>query len=211
MKAILGITRFYESFLKYLRTHDVKHRTAPLQFTGKLEDYLVKEFASHLFHASQGRRFAKVNLGGRGEQKIDIAILAGQRDVEALVEAKYLRNRHRLSDDPRGAMDEITPTLRSLRKQLALKPGEMHGFHQLHLRGRSAKVYGLVFASYTRTASEPDDSESFFHRVREKAAEFGIRHYDLPRPQLWPGYQEERVEILGVQWVATLLVGLWRL
>jgi hypothetical protein len=102
---------------------------------------------------------------------VDIAILrgtpSGEAVVESFLEAKYIMNRHRGSHKPLGAMDQLKTTLRSLQDQLELNPGTTHGFHRVRLSARSTKVYGLVFASYTRREGESDKSSEFFGRSSE--------------------------------------------
>jgi hypothetical protein len=215
MKGKRGVISLYDGFRLHLRTPAVRERVIPLQFAGRIEDYLVKEFVSYLHHASLGRRFAQTNQGCSGQQKVDIAILrgtpSGEAVVESFLEAKYIMNRHRRSDKPWGAMDQLRTTLDSLQHQLELKPKAEHGFHRVRLSARSTKVYGLVFASYTRREDESDESSKFFGRVLELAAAHGMRYHDLERPYFRPVYQDEPVTILGEKWSASLKIGLWRL
>jgi hypothetical protein len=211
MHAKRGVTSFYYGFRRYLGMPEVKSRVCPLQFTGRLEDYLVKEFVSYIVTASGGLRFAEVNQGLSGQQKVDIAILRAGDQVEALIEAKYLMNRHRRSRNIKSAMDELSTSLGGLRRQLALIPGRSHGFRELRLSARSARVYGLVFASYTMRRDEPDLKDEFFTRILQKAAAYGMRYHDLPRPYLRSAYEDEEIDLLSERWWASLRLGLWRL
>ena len=69
----IGVTELYYSFLKHLKNEE--KRIAPLQLTGKIEDYLVKEFAYHIYKESAGTAFALTNLGNKGGRRIDLCLL----------------------------------------------------------------------------------------------------------------------------------------
>ena len=214
MPRIQGIAPLYYEFTKYLGLPEVRDRVAPLQLVGRMEDYLVKEFARYILRASDGRRFVESNSGRRGEQKVDLVVLRAAADggeiLEALVEAKYFRNRHRRSSHCTDAMDEIRGSLRSLQSQLRLRPVTVHGTHPVKLRARRFRVYGLVFASYARLSSEPNRKPDFFARVLREAQEFGLRYHDLPKPYFRHAYEDIPVDALGARWLVTLRVGLWR-
>lgn len=106
MPATTGLTKIYYRFIKHLSKPSVKLRIAPLQLVGKIEDYMTKEFVFHIHRESEGRRFAIVNSGSKGEPKIDISVIKaanGGHQAESLVEAKYFRNRHRLPPQGYGS------------------------------------------------------------------------------------------------------------
>lgn len=121
-----------------------------------MEDMLVKEFAYHIWHESQGNRYPLTNVGNKGEQKFDIVILRGRLgekkkesesscEVCTLVEAKYVQRRHRAFEG--NANDETMGALKSLGHQLGkFKSGRHYGF-PVKLQARKRDVYGLVIAS----------------------------------------------------------------
>ena len=109
-----GITQLFYAYLKYLKKQ--KEKIALLQLTGRLEDYLVKEF---IYFVYQNGMFAITNVGSKNEQKVDICLLEGDLNhcvIYGMIEAKYIRNIHRFWES--AATDEITPTLHSLKQQL---------------------------------------------------------------------------------------------
>lgn len=106
----LGVTQLFYGFRGYLARPSVRRRVAAVQLTGRVEDYLVKEFVYYVAAETRGRRFCEVNSGRHGQQKVDIVLLklrGGNEISEAFVEAKFVRNRHRRSGDPKDALDEL--------------------------------------------------------------------------------------------------------
>jgi hypothetical protein len=210
----IGIISLSNSFLRYLRTPSVRRRIAPLQLAGRLEDYLVKEFMRHVFHASNDTRFCEVNLGNKLERRVDIAFVrsdsGGNEVVETLIEAKYLQNRGHRSGLDHDKYDEIKPTLSDLRDQLRLRPRLRHGRYKAKLRARTVRVYGLVFASYVHRVGEPDRKKRFIKRVLSAGKDFKLQFHDLPRPYLRSAYEDYPITVLGEKWEVTLRGGLWR-
>jgi hypothetical protein len=209
----LGITQLFYGFREYLGRPSVRRRVAAVQLAGRAEDYLVKEFVHYVAAETGGRRFCEVNLGRRGQQRVDVVLtkVQGHKEVsEAFVEAKFVRNRHRRGGHPLGALDELGSTLGSLRAQLRLAPRRTHGSHSVALRARTAKVYGLVFASYAHRADEDDASVKFFPRILEEAHRRGLRYHDLPKPYFRTAFEDQPVAVLGHKWLVSLRLGLWR-
>lgn len=214
MSATTGLTKNYYSFLRHLGRPSVKRRIAPLQLVGKIEDYLTKEFASHIHCESEGRRFVIVNSGSKGEPKIDMAVIkpaTGGHQAEALVEAKYFRNRHRLSPHDMSAVDEHIQSIRELSKQISFVPLETQGLHSVGLRSRTTKVYGLVFVSYTRPDDADDRKDKYFSSFLKSAGNFGFHYHDLKKPYLRSAYEDSPTTVLGMKWRITLRIGLWRM
>jgi len=213
-RASFGVISLSNSFLRYLRTISVRRRIAPLQLAGRIEDYLVKEFMQFVFHESKGSRFCETNFGLRSEQRIDIVFVRGgpgrEEVVEALIEAKYLRNRGHRSGTDHDKHDEILSTLADLRKQLRLRPGPQHRKRRVKIRARTVRVYGLVFASYARKAVEPDRKKEFFAKVLKVANELTLQYHDLPKPYFHSAYEDQVVTVFGEKWKVTLRGGLWR-
>lgn len=214
MPATTGTTKLYYGFLRHLAKPSVKRRIAPLQLAGKIEDYLTKEFVAYILNESEGSRFAIVNSGRKGEPKIDMAVIrSGRRGhvAEAFIEAKYFRNRHRLLEKDMGAIDEHSTSLKELETQAGYLPSETHGQHAVLLRARTAKVYGLVFASYTRPDRAEDRKEEYFSSFLAAAAGFGFRYHDLHRPYMRSAFEDHPAMVLGERWRISLRCGLWRL
>ena len=164
---VTGIIRLYYEFLDHLRKPENASRIAPLQLAGKIEDYLTKEFASYIVAASCGSRYVVVNSGLRNEPKIDMALLKVDNEnhkiltAKHLIEAKYFRNRHRISEIDGDSEDEFSTSFCDFRRQLAFIPGTMHGYHGVKLRARVPMVYGLALVSYTRRTQDPDQKTIF--------------------------------------------------
>ncbi len=206
-----GVISLSNGFLRYLKTNPVRRRIAPLQLAGRIEDYLVKEFMQFVFRESKGARFCETNLGLRSEQKVDISIVrrgTGLHDtIEALIEAKYIRNGGRRSGPDFGKVDEIGSTISDLSRQLRLRPRDQHGKRRVKTRARTVRVYGLVFASYARKAGERDRKEEFFAQVLQVAEEHNLQYHDLPRPYLRKTYEDYPITVFGEKWRLTLRGG----
>jgi hypothetical protein len=219
-----GIDRLYSAFKKSLRVNP--KRVASLQVVSRLEEYLTKEFCSVIFLKSEMAILPLTSPGKRADRrKIDLALLEGdlsealdkrtaksQRDklvIRAFAEVKYLRNRHRFGYS--NAKDEIHPILSNLSKQLGrFDLGEYAGY-RVNLRGHRKDIYGLVLVSHVRRRHEDDDQKAFVRWVRQCGSQHGLRHWDLPEPQLDLVYANEPVTILRGKFNASLYAGLWRL
>ena len=76
MNKSLGATKFFYGFLRRLGKE--RSRIAPLQLSGRLEDYLVHEFIYYVYSSSNGARFAYNESGKANEQKVDISVESGR-------------------------------------------------------------------------------------------------------------------------------------
>jgi hypothetical protein len=208
-----GITQLYYKYIGHLR--DRKEFIAPLQLTGRLEDYLVHEFIACAYRESGGKLLGLSNVGSRGEQKFDIAFIQGSSPrspvIIGLVEAKYLRNAHRLSEID-SAKDEIATTLKDLQRQVRRFDKDKHAGIPVYLRSRNKEVYGLVLVSYTKPVdhSQRKDKEEFYKFVKKRAVERRLRFLDYETPELNSVYEDEAVAALGTRYHASLRAGLWR-
>ncbi len=219
-----GIDRLYNAFKRSLRAN--RKKVAPLQVVSRLEEYLTKEFCSVIFSKSNMAILPLTSPGQRADRrKIDMALLEGdlskaldkrtpksQRDklvIRAFIEVKYLCNRHKFGYS--DAQDDFHPILRNLSQQLGrFDLGEYAGY-RVDLRGHRKDIYGLVLASYVRRRHEDDDQKVFVRRVRNCGSQHGLRHWDLPDPQLDLVYANVPVTILRGEFNASLYAGLWRL
>ncbi len=214
MPRVIGITRLYYGYLKHLAKPSTLRRIAPLQLVGKIEDYLVKEFATFVSNSSESTRFCIVNSGNKNEPKIDLALIKRSKSgyvAEALIEAKYFRNRHRLSKTDLDAVDEHKQSLVELKKQLSYTPEATLGFHEVKLRSKSTKIYGLVFVSYARPSHAEDRKTEYFAQFLQKSEEHGFQYHDLKKPYLRSIYEDKPINVLGQQWLVTLRGALWRI
>ena len=212
MSKSLGVTRFFYGFIKHLG--EERNKIASLQLSGRLEDYLVHEFIYYVYSSSNGSRFAFTNMGKANEQKVDIVITSGsyeKKSIRAMIEAKYLRNRHRFSKN--NAEDEITTTLRSLKKQLHKFAEGKHAGLPVKLSSTRQDIYGLVFASYVSFSQEEsnDDKERFFSKCLSEASKLGFRYHDLHKPYWRTAFEDEKIEALKTSLTISLRAGLWRL
>jgi hypothetical protein len=219
-----GIGGLYSAFKESLRTNRTK--LACLQVVSRLEEYLTKGFCSVIFLKSELAILPLTNPGQRSDRrKIDMALLEGdlsealdkrtaksQRGklvIRAFVEVKYLRNRHRFGYS--NAKDETDPILKNLSEQLGRFDLREYAGYRVNLRGHRKDIYGLVFVSHVRRRHEDDDREAFVQWVRQCGSKHGLRHWDLPKPQLDLVYANEPVSILRGEFNASLYAGLWRL
>jgi len=206
-----GVTQLYYGYVVHLGSR--KEFIAPLQLTGRLEEFLVHEFIGYSYAASGKELLGLSNLGNRSEQKYDIAFVKGKspqsKVIVGLVEAKYLGNAHRL-DGIDTAKDEVATTLKDLRRQLHRVGEASHAGIPVRLKSRNKEVYGLVFVSYTKPMSEPDGKEAFYTFVKRRAQERGFRFLDYETPQLNSVYEDVNVEVLGKIYSVSLRAGLWR-
>lgn len=206
-----GVIELYYSFLKNLE--EEKDKIAVLQLTGKIEDYLVKEFIYHVYYPTKGKVFALGNLGNRGERKIDICLLKG-RSVDnsviyGLIEAKYLRNKHRISDY--DATDEIYTSLKRLYEQIGTFKSTKHGGYDVQLSALSKNIYGLVFVSYvTKNDKDKQGKKDFYNKILKKAGKF-FRYHDLSKPYFRPIFDDIYVKVLNTDYYISLKAGLWRI
>ena len=123
-----GITDMYDSFLEYLG--EQKEKISVLQLSGKIEDFLVKEFVYYVYKKTEGKNFVLTNYGSKEEQKIDICLIRekshykpekndeieAKYEIYGMIESKYIRNRQRFFNY--DAKDEITSTLKDLKRQV---------------------------------------------------------------------------------------------
>ena len=219
-----SVEQLFDSFRTELRQG--RRQYAPLQLTGRIEDYLVKEFAFHIFRQTRGEWLPLVNVGKSGEQKVDIAILEGDLHgcapgtsgdvtrgkvaLRALIEAKYLGNMSRICLG--DAWDETAKTLKSLAKQAHPYKKKTHGGFRVRLNRNTRNIYGLVFASFVSfPAIDSAEEKAFYRDVSEKAQKLRLRYFDLPgKAWLKECYLREPVKALGTTFYVSLRAGLWR-
>jgi hypothetical protein len=211
-----SILKIYYSYRDKLRKK--RAELAVLQLTGKLEDRLTKEFASAIYTESAGALIGLSNVGKRGEQKIDLAVLQGDLSkglkqenatIRAFIEAKYLRNAHKLC--MWNAQDELAGSLKDLKRQLWRVNKDKHGGFPVKLSGRHKDIYGLVFASYARLDDEGNKEDIFLARIRGLAETHKFTYHDLQKnPWLETVYKDELVRVLKRDFRVSLAIGLWR-
>lgn len=195
-------------FLKYLIQE--KEKIAYLQLIGKLEEYLVKEFCYFAFLNSRGKEFAVVNIGSRKikGQEIDICMLSGKNldDLEIifLIEAKYLRNRHRFRQ--LNATDEITTTMKSLNTQMHDCNVDTHGWFKVSPDVK--KIFGLVFASYVSENQNIEEKNKYYKRILKVAID-KIEDLNVIENMFKVIYDDIEVRLLDKTFYVSLKAGLW--
>jgi len=200
-----GITSLYYAFLKEHLARN-KEKIALLQLTGRIEDFLVREF---IYYVYKNGNFAVANIGRKNEQKIDICMLTGDADspkIYCMVEAKYFGNKHRLWGD---ATDNVTTTLKDFKRQLHPTLKEKHGGFDTRLLSKTKEIYGLVFASYVSDKTKDPGKESFYNNIKEKAAK-DFKYHDLPKPYFRPIFEDVKIGVLDSVFYVTLKAGLWK-
>jgi len=206
-----GITTNFYQFIESLKKRNVSKKLSLLMLSGRIEEYLVKEFAYHIYEQSNGKRFGLTNIGNNKEQKIDLAVIRGDYhnlEIESLLEAKYLRNKHRIWDA--DAKDEIRTSLKSLSKQCHKINSKQHGGIKLSLISKDKIIYGLVFGSYVESEKDKDKKAEFFDKCLSVADELHFRYHDLKNPYWRSCFEDIRVELLDKKYKVTLKAGLWR-
>lgn len=207
-----GIIRYYYDFLKQMQVNKSKY--AFLQLCGKIEEYLVKEFISYIFIASKGERFALQNIGLKGEKKIDIVIVNGNIDeddlnIEAAVEAKYLRNCHRYNVN-NSAKDEISTALKELKNQTGKLLKDDHGGYGIHLHSKTKEIYGLVFSSFVSNIKDDPKKKIYYQSILDSEQCNIFRYHDLEKPYFRRIYDDVDVKVLDSTRFVTLRAGLWK-
>ena len=200
-----GITSLYYAFLKKHLAKD-KEKIALLQLTGRIEDFLVREF---IYYVYKNGNFAIANIGRKNEQKIDICMLTGNVDspkIYCMVEAKYFGNKHRLWGD---ATDNVTTILKDFKRQLHPALKEKHGGFNTKLLSRTKEIYGLAFGSYVSDKPKDPGQASFYNNIKEKAAKY-FKYHDLSKPYFRPVFEDVKIGVLGSSFYVTLKSGLWK-
>ena len=160
--SVYGITELYEGFPQYLKNNS--KLIAPLQLTGRLEDYLVREFISYSYMKTGGEILGLANLGKKQRFDIALAKYLGEKEVEVvgLLEVKYLRNRHRVL--PFDAKDETASALKRLHEQVNGEREKGLPEFSVKLEPQNNMIFGLVFASYATEGRLTNDKEEFYNR-----------------------------------------------
>lgn len=202
-----SVTNLYYSFLKEHLSKQSK-KIALLQLTGRIEDYLVKEF---FWYAYTKGNFCLGNIGSKGQQKVDICLLKGSADapiIYSMIEAKYLRNMHRIWQDT-DATDENAESLKSLKQQLHRCSHVTHGNMDVEIIAKTKSIYGLVFASYVSMIRNDSDKRKFYSRILDVGKK-DFRYHDLDKPYFRPVFDDVKVKVLGKVFYVTFKGGLWR-
>ena len=203
-----GIEEFYEGFPDYLSKKSKSIST--LQLTGRLEDYLVREFIGYIYMKTEGEILGLANLGKPQRFDIALAKFLGEKRMEivGLLEAKYLRNVHRVL--PFDAKDEITSALDSLHQQLK---GEREiGIREfsVKLEPQNNRIFGLVFASYVTTQGWKNNKEDFYNNyIVEKAKKIGFDPYGKHTEFFDSVYEDSKVKFAESSYYVTLRMGIW--
>lgn len=223
----MPVTDIAEIYNKFLNAISSKREfIAPLQLTGKLEDYLVHELISYTYKMTGGEILGLTNFGKSGkknhederEQKFDISFVKKinheQEEIVAVMEAKYLRNIHRYNEKW-NAKDEITITLNNFSDQLKGSINKTHGDLPVNLSASDSKVYGLMFASFVKEIHGNDsgtesDKDEFYDPILDKAKKRKFVCYNGGDLKFDDVYDNEEVQTIGRKFSVTLKAGLWR-
>ena len=205
---IKGVIPLYDEYKKYLSKMGKK--IAILQLTGRIEDYLVKEFVAFVYKESHGQVFVQTNFGKAGENRIDMGLTQlrdNKRVIFGLIEAKYITNKHKGGEN--NALDNLEGTLASLYKQIKYVPKRKHASHDVRAKSLLNSIYGLIFASYISDINNDRDKNIYFKQLKKRAAD-RFRFHDLQTPQLLSVYDDIKIDYLGIKKYVSLKIGLWR-
>ncbi len=201
-----GITSLYYSFRGYLAKQ--ARKIALLQLTGRIEDFLVREF---IYYAWTKGIFSVSNIGNKKEQKLDICLLKGNVSspkIFGMIEAKYFRNIHRYKIKS-NATDEIESVLKELNRQLHTFEKSKHANFRVRLISRAQNIYGLVFASYVSGEINEKKKKRFYNIILGKAERY-FKYHDLLQPYFRPIFDDIKIDVLKTPFYVTLKCGLWR-
>lgn len=203
-----GIEEIYRSYVKHLESK--KDEIAVLQLTGKIEDFLVKEFIYHTYTKSKKKIFGLTNVGKNKEQKIDICLQKkekGRTEIMGMIEAKYLRNIHRY-DTKLNAKDEISTSLKSFKTQVHKFEESVHGGLNVKLISKDNNIYGLIFASYVDTKQD-NEWQKYRKKIISKANDLGFKYQDKPQAYFDIVYENVATTIFDEEYYVSLASGLW--
>lgn len=211
------IKDLFNTFLTKSRKEE-KVKMASLQLTGKIEDYLTREFIYHIYSFTKHGRFAFANLGKNkeNEPKIDISIVKGESpekncfEICNFIEVKYLNNVHKCWIKDKGNSPDNMRVLKKLEKQLKFRPHEKHGGFKVNLN-KQVSIWGLVFISYVCREKDIDKEKEikFYQNIKKKAKESSLipcqrnKHFENI-------YTNIKIEILGTIYYVSLKKTLWR-
>ena len=158
-----------------------------------------------------GEILGLANLGKKQRFDIALARYLSEKEIEiiGLLEAKYLRNRHRVL--PFNAKDETSSALKSLEEQLNGGVREI-GLKEypVKLEPQNNRIFGLVFASYVRNEMRDDDKEKFYSKNivdnAKKKKFVPIRDHDEFLDSV---HEDSRIKFGSANFFVTLRVGLW--
>lgn len=222
-----GVAPLFREFKKHLRKN--KKRLAPLQLCGRLEDYLTKEFARVILKESGGSVFPIGNYGrANDKRRIDLVLVKGNLSkavdkksskkessnsyIYAVLEVKYVRNRHRTGFGNAG--DETLTAFNSLSKQLKEKIEAEYAGYRVRLRSAKHVTYGVVLASFVCREEEvmatKANETAFIDKTTELAHDKFLSH-NFKSPCLKPIYSRVRVTVLKGNFLVSLYAGLWRI
>ncbi len=210
---MVGVNSLYDSFIKHLREQkEEQKKISVLQLSGKIEDFLVKEFVYHVYQKTQGKVFFALNFGSKSprQQEIDICLIRRKSPYEiyGMIEAKYISNRQKFPYLASPATDLIKPILKSLKKQVHVFKESSHVGIDVNLLSK-ANIYGLVFASYVSEKKDKKEKKNFYKKVRDKASLENFRYRDHPKPYFDRIFDDVEVNFLGSTFYTTLRAGLW--
>jgi hypothetical protein len=171
-------------FLKTL--HRNRREWALKQIHGRIEDDLARAFA--LFAERTNPQFMALFNTGNRIRRFDVVLgpksrtkgLPQLNHVSHLLEVKYVRNRHGRTEY--DASDEVTTTLKSLKRQISRVPPTVG---QIDVRLRGNQVYGLLFASSLERPDHDDrtkNKEDFRDFITERLQKLGLVYTDLQSP-----------------------------
>jgi len=198
----------FNSFLEYL--NDNRERISYLQLTGKIEDYLVKEFCYLIYDKSKGENAAVINLGSskKKEKVVDICIIAGKNlnyiEIVEMIEVKYFRNWHRFR--PYDAKDNIRTLMKGFNKQIYSIEKEKHGWFKINSNVKRVKA--IAFASFVSYEESDNKKEDYYTRILN-VAKVEFADNIISRFNLQKVYEDMEVILFNKKIYVTLRSGIW--
>jgi len=203
-----GIEKIYYDYIGHLKSKE--DEISALQLTGKIEDFLVKEFIYSAYNISKKNIFGLTNVGKSKEQKIDICLqrkVKGQIEIMGMIEAKYIRNIHRFNTKL-NAKDEINSSLKSFETQVHKFDRSTHGGYNVNLISKDNNIYGLIFASYANTKQD-NDWNKYREGIISKAYNLGFKYHDKSKAYFDIVYENVPKTIFDEEYFVSLASGLW--
>lgn len=211
----MRLLKFYNFFINYLKHPKMVKRIALLLLSGKIEHYIVRDFAYLLHQKSNGIFSGVVNVG-RENPKVDLMVINKNKVVQAFMEFKHIPDKNRFWNEKSTGRDNVGKLLDDLCEQLrkigqCISKGKFEATKQTEFDiSKNAEFAGMIIASYYAKGIERDLMEDFFKLIIEKAGQKGFRNYSGRGLTLNKVFENSEVTFAGKRYHISLRLGLWK-
>ena len=198
--------------MKYLKQRENSEKIALLLLSGKIEHYVVRDFAFLLNKSSNGIYSGFINVGRR-KPKVDLVIIDKYEIVQAFMEFKHIPDKNRFWNDKSTGRDNIGKSLKDLYNQLRKVDVSKSKFEATNNKvfqvSKGASSVGMVVVSYYGTSFSHDSMKDFFYKIVEKADRMGFKNYGRSDLTLDEIFSNLNIAFAGKKYSVTLKLGLW--